>query len=144
MCHGMTINKSSTLSSPKRLFIEINDEPPSFDVFWPKVENADFEDPVIGYKVKVIEVKKVKRIINKFSSYNNTITPIEVEEYPKLNPQKAPDGLLTELTAPASDKPQVRFEDLKLGVRYEITVIAFTKKLEGPPSSPIRLRVHDS
>lgn len=62
----------------------------------------------------------------------------------KINVHKSPEGILTELRAPASDKPTVRFEDLKLGVLYEITVFAITKKLEGPPSAPTRLRVHDS
>lgn len=54
MCFGMVVNKSSSLSSPKRLHIDINDEPQSFDVFWPKVESSDLEDPVIGYKVSVL------------------------------------------------------------------------------------------
>ncbi|CAB3241649.1 unnamed protein product [Arctia plantaginis] len=110
-----------------------------FVVNWSKVENVDKTDPILGYKVKIWKVKKVKSTVYA-SNADGKFVPMEVEALPELDLQKDPSDELTVIDVPA-DKTEVTYHGMKKKVTYEIAVYAYTAKNKGTSSNKMRIEV---
>ncbi|XP_021197306.3 uncharacterized protein LOC110381326 [Helicoverpa armigera] len=134
-----TDSKGTKLSAPNltRLTAMESDGGYSERINWDAVVSDDASDPVVGYKVNIWEVKKIKS--TKYSYVNGTLQKREEEIEPPIDFDNGPEGTPTVLLTPAN-QTEVTF-NIKLHVTYEIRIQAYTKNIDGPLSSPDRIQL---
>ncbi|CAH0605474.1 unnamed protein product [Chrysodeixis includens] len=135
-CEGMRLEtRTAQLAAPCGVKVAVM-EGPAFEVSWDKVEEVDKKDPILGYKLKIWEVKSAK--VTKYVIMNGEVKPME-EDLPMeliAEPTTKPEEVTV---GPAETK--ATFKKVALDVTYEIRVAAYTKAKEGPLSSAIRIKL---
>ncbi|XP_026738351.1 uncharacterized protein LOC113501421 [Trichoplusia ni] len=143
MCQSLAVDKpNADLPAPNLWKFESIDDPANKStaqrLTWTAVDSGDEQDPVIGYKVKVWEVNKVKTIV--YKSQGGKFVATEIEEYPRMSSNVIPESSPTVLVVPSNETTAVY--PVKVDVMYQFAVLAFTKTREGPLSSPTHIRLH--
>ncbi|CAG9795415.1 unnamed protein product [Diatraea saccharalis] len=126
------------IPAPRLLRLEALD-PPGFRVEWNPVKSKDESDPVIGYKVKVWEQQSIK-VYNYevIDGVNMLVEQTILSEFPRDDvPEWEPTVLMVESAA----NPAAQYNNVKVGVQYEIRVQAYSNKYEGALSDAMRIKI---
>ncbi|CAD0197290.1 unnamed protein product [Chrysodeixis includens] len=118
-----------------------------FEFHWTPVESEIWTDPLVGYKMRVWEVKnavwetKAKKYTSADGEYDVLMEQQQEEDESMDATKNSELVLLQEIRTPA-DLPSAAYLNVRRGVTYEIRVSAFTKTHESAYSLPRRLMVH--
>ncbi|KAJ8733572.1 hypothetical protein PYW08_001870 [Mythimna loreyi] len=108
-------------------------------VIWNKVDSGDPGNPIIGYKLKVWEIPKIKRTV--YKTQGGKVVRVLEESFPELYiyTNEIPNGVPKEIVT-QTDETAATIREMYDDVLYQLAVQAFTAEGDGPLSVPVRVR----